>query len=143
MSHKGNMRKVGKSSKKMYGPRKLLVCGYPETDQQTLLLLLKESGLSIFPVIFATNDDLQTPLKEILKSDNGVSQSEIGKMKRAIIMSGFTQKQLHTLMTAYRKAKLPTQHWATLTPISENWPLADLLNELEAEAEAIKKQRNK
>jgi hypothetical protein len=137
------MRKVGKSSKKMYGPRKLLVCGYPEADQQTLLSLLKESGLSIFPVIFAINDDLQKTLKEILELDDRDGENETVGMKRAIIMSGFTQKQLHTLMTAYRKAKLPTQHWATLTPISENWPLTNLLDELAAEAEAIKKQRKR
>ena len=143
MSHNGRMKKVGKSSKKMYGPRKLLVCGYPETDQQTLLALLKENGLSAFPVIFATKADLQKPLKELLESADGGGQGEIDEMRRAIIMSGFTQKQLHTLMTAYRKAGLPTQHWATLTPISEDWPLTDLLDELDAEAEAIKKQRKK
>lgn len=143
MSHKGNMRKVGKSSKKMYGPQKLLVCGYPEADQKTLLLLLKESGLSIFPVIFATNNDLQKSLREILISENGGGDGDIIEMKRAIIMSGFTQKQLHTLMTAYRKAKLPAQHWATLTPTSDNWPLTKLLDELAAEAEAIKKQRKR
>jgi len=56
-------------------------------------------------------------------------------------MSGFTQKELHKLMTAYRQAELPSQLWATLTPISENWSIANLLEELAAEAEAIKKQR--
>ena len=143
MGHKGNMRRVGKSSKKMYGPQKLLVCGYAGTDQQILLSLLKENGLSLISVIFAKNDDLQKTLKEILQSDGGNGHEEIVEMKRAIIMSGFTQKQLHTLMTAYRKAKLPAQHWATLTPVSENWTVSALLDELEAEAEAIKRQRNK
>jgi hypothetical protein len=62
-------------------------------------------------------------------------------MKRAVIMSGFTQKELHALMAAYRGSELPSQLWATLTPVSENWSVADLLDELAAEAEAIKKQR--
>ena len=125
----------------MYGPRKLLVCGYPETEQRTLLSLLKEKGLNTFPVIFATNGDLQRTLKEVLDSDDRQGQGESFDMKRAVIMSGFTQKELHTLMSAYRGCELPVQLWATLTPISENWSLADLLDELAAEAEAIKKQR--
>ena len=143
MSHKGRMKKVGKSSKKMYGVSKLLVCGYPEPDQQALLSLLKENGLDSVPVIFATNGDIQRILKDILESDDGYGLGEGSDMKRAIIMSGFTQKSLHILMTAHRKSELPTQFWAALTPVSENWPITDLLDELAAEAEAIKKQRNK
>ena len=143
MSHHGRMKKVGNSPKKMYGPRKLLVCGYSDPEQQTLLLLLKNSGLSVIPVIFAINEDLQKPLTEVLGSDHGCGQGGISEMKRALIMSGFTQKQLHTLMEAYRRAKLPIQHWATLTPTSEKWPVADLLDELEAEAEAMRRQRKK
>ncbi len=141
MKHKGTMRKVGQSSKRMFGPRKLLVCGYPETQQQPLLSLLKRGGLSSVPVIFATNSDIQRILKEILEADDKHGHGENSDMKRAVIMSGFTQKELHSLMTAYRKSKLPTQHWATLTPVSESWAVTDLLDELEAEAEAIKKQR--
>jgi len=143
MSHKGRLKKVGKSSKKMYGSRKLLVCGHPEPEQQILLSLLKENGLSDFPVVFATSGDIQRTLKETLESDDRHGQGEASDMKRAIIMSGFTQKKLHTLMAAYRGSELPTQLWAALTPLSENWSVADLLDELAAEAEAIKKQRKK
>ena len=141
MKHNGTMRKVGQSSKRMFGPRKLLVCGYPETQQQALLSLLKRGGLNSVPVIFATNNDIQRTLKEILESDDRHGQGEDSDMKRAVIMSGFSQKELHTLMAAYRKSKLPIQHWATLTPISESWVVTDLLDELEAESKAIKKQR--
>jgi hypothetical protein len=141
MSHEGKFKKIGKSVKKMYGPRKLLVCGYPESEQRALLSLLKENGLSAFPVIFATNGDLQRTLKEVLDSDDRQGQGEVFGMKRAVIMSGFTQKELHILMAAYRGSELPSQLWATLTPVSENWFVADLLDELAAEAEAIKKQR--
>ena len=125
----------------MFGSRKLLVCGYPEMQQQAFLLLLKKCGLSSAPVIFATNSDTQRTLKEILESDDRHGQGEVSDMKRAVIMSGFTQKELHTLMAAYRGSKLPTQHWATLTPVSESWAITDLLDELEAEAEAIRKKR--
>jgi hypothetical protein len=141
MGHEGKFKKVGKSVKKMYGPRKLLVCGYPEPEQWALLSLLKENGLSAFPVIFATNDDLKRTLKEVLDSDDRQGHGEVFEMKRAVIMSGFTQKELHTLMAAYRGSELSAQLWATLTPVSEDWSLADLLDELAAEAEAIRSRR--
>ena len=141
MSHGGKFKKVEKSGKKMYGPRKLLVCGYSEQEQLAFLLLLKENGLGAFPVIFATDGDLRKTLKEVLDSDDRQGQGEVFDMKRAVIMSGFTEKELHTLMAAYRGSKFPAQLWATLTPVSENWSVADLLDELAAEAEAIKKQR--
>jgi hypothetical protein len=57
-------------------------------------------------------------------------------------MSGFTQNEVHKIMVAYRQAGLPAQLWATLTPLSENWLLADLLNELVKENQLIK-ERNK
>jgi hypothetical protein len=41
-------------------------------------------------------------------------------------------------MQGYRQAGLPSQMWATLTPVSENWPLADLLKELVKENETLK-----
>jgi hypothetical protein len=44
-------------------------------------------------------------------------------------------------MNAYRKAGLPGQLWATLTPVSENWTLDTLLLELSKEDKALKKQR--
>ena len=57
-------------------------------------------------------------------------------------MSGFTQEELHTLMNGYRKAGLPAQLWATLTPVSENWTLETLLIELSKEDEALGNRRN-
>lgn len=143
MSHDNTMTKVEKSADRMYGNRNLLVCGYTEAEQKAMLLLLQKNKLGSCPVIFATNEDIQKPLKEILQAENRYGQGEASEMRKAVIMSGFTQKQLHTLMAAHRKSKLPRQHWAALTPTSEDWPLTDLLEELEAEAEAIRKQKSK
>jgi len=142
MSQEGTFKKVGESSEKMHGTKGLLLCGYPETEQQKLLALLKERELSTFPVIFATNDHGQMTLKEIFESDHGHGLGESSDMKRAAIMSGFSHNELHTLMASYRDSDLPTQLWAALTPVSENWSVADLLNELTAEHEAINKQKN-
>ncbi len=141
MNHGGEFKKVGKSEKKLHGPRKLIVCGYPELDQRALLSLLEKDDFKDLPVIFVTNRDSKKTISELLTLDDRSGQDEVSDMRRAIIMSGFTQNELHRLMTAYRNSGLSTQLWATLTPISENWPVEKLLGELAAEAEAFKKQR--
>ncbi len=143
MTHSGRNKKVGKSAKKMYGPRKFLVCGYSEQDQQTLLSLLEESGLKSVPVVFATSNDLQRTIKDMLGADDKTGAGEEAEMSRAIVVSGLTQKELHILMTAYRKAKLPAQLWAALTPTSEQWTVAALLEELAAEKKEIRKMKEK
>jgi hypothetical protein len=77
-----------------------------------------------------------------MNSGDRSGMGEHSPMKRAIIMSGLTQKELHTLMSVYRATGMSSQLWASLTPISENWTLKNLLNELESESEAMKKKRN-
>jgi hypothetical protein len=141
MSHEGEFKKVDKSERKMYGPRKLLVCGYSESEQLGFLSLLEKNGFVDLPVIFVTSGETSRTLKEVLTSDDRSGRGEVSDMKRAVIMSGFTQKELHTLMKGYRVSGMQKQLWATLTPVSENWPVADLLEELAAEAEAIDRQR--
>jgi len=143
MSHNSKTKKVGKSAKKMYGARKLLVCGYSEDDQQTFLSLLEENRLGSVPVIFATTDDLQKTIKVVLGADDKTGAGENSEMSRAVVVSGLNQKELHVLMTAYRKARLPAQLWAALTPTSEKWTVAALLEELAAEKEEIRKLQEK
>ena len=125
----------------MYGPRGILVCGYPASEQSSLLYLLEENGFSDLPVIFVSYTDLTKTLKELLTSPHRSSLGEDSEMRRAIIMSGFSRKELYQLMALYRLAELPPQLWASLTPISEKWSVTRLLDELAAESEAIKKQK--
>ena len=66
---------------------------------------------------------------------------EDSEMRRAINMSGFSQKELYQLMALHLLAELPPQLWASLTPVSEKWSVTQLLDELAAESEAIKKQK--
>ena len=125
----------------MYGPRGILVCGYPASERSSLLYLLEENGFSDLPVIFVSYTDLTKTLKELLTSPHRSSLGEDSEMRRAIIMSGFRRKELYQLMALYRLAELPPQLWASLTPISEKWSVTRLLDELAAESEAIKKQK--
>jgi len=136
----GTFHKVGTSEKRMYGATCILVCGYPPADQAALLSVLQENGFINLPVVFATAQDLDRTLKEILAPDHPPGEGELSGMDRAVILSGFTENELHRLIRTYREARMPPQHWATLTPISEGWHLKDLLKELAAEAEAMKKR---
>jgi len=138
---RGTFKKVGKSRKRMHGPRGILVCGYPASEQSSLLYLLEENGFSDLPVIFVSVTDLTKTLKELLTSPHRSGLGEDSEMRRAIIMSGFSQKELYELMALYRLAELPPQLWASLTPVSEKWSVTQLLGELAAESEAIKKQK--
>lgn len=142
MKH-GEFQKIKKTNKRMYGPEKLLVCGYVSDEHSRFLDFLDKLGLGSVPVLFISDDDAGTTLRELLKRDGGSGMGTDSGMKRALIMSGFTQNNLHLLISAYREAGLPQQLWATLTPVSEGWTIGFLLQELEKEAQSIKRSQNK
>jgi len=139
MSHKGTFKKVGKSKKQMYGPRKIIVCGYRTSEHNSILSLIQGLESEDIPTVFATETNLNSTLKDIMTLVDKSGLGQPSNIKRAVIMSGLTQKELQKFMTAYRNAGLPSQLWASLTPTSEMWPLKTLLDELSAEAEAFKK----
>ncbi len=141
MKHKGQFTKIGKSEKRLYGPTVLLVCGYPEEERGDFLRLADKAGITGIPVVFASSRDLGKSVGEILTREDRAGFAEISDMPRAVIMSGLTQNELHHLMASYREAGLARQIWATLTPVSERWPLDHLLNELQAEDRAVKDKR--
>jgi len=138
MKHKGTFKKVGHSKKRMYGPRALLICGYPAEEHTPFLEMLEKIGLAGVPAVFTTYRDLGSAVGDLLTSEDKTGLKETSPMRRAVIMSGLTQKELNTLMGVYRKAELPSQLWASLTPVSENWPLRKLLEELYAESKSIR-----
>ena len=135
-----SLKKAGRSERKMYGPRKILVCGYSASEQSTLLYLLEENGFSDLPVVFVSNSDRGKTLKELVESPHNSGLGEDSEMNRAVIMSGLAQKELYKLIAVYRLSELPSQFWASVTPVSEMWSVARLLSELAAETEATKKQ---
>ena len=133
--------KVEKSEEKMYGPRQLLVCGYTSGQQPLLLSLLNQIDMADLPVKFITDADSHWTLKDVLALKEKRGEGNPSTLSRAIIMCGLTHKELHRLMGVYRGSGFPKQLWATLTPISENWTVKDLLEELAKESEAMR-QRN-
>ncbi len=125
----------------MYGPWKLLVCGYPVEEQAPFLSFLEALGFKDLPVIFVTEEDLRLSLETVLNRGDKDGFGTASSMARAVILSGFTHNDLHKLISGYRQHQLPEQLWATLTPISEKWPITVLLEELSKEAQAMKELR--
>lgn len=141
MNQEGQFTKIGKSEERMYGPRGLLVCGYPEEERDNFCKLVETIGFNDVRIVFTCNHDLGEKVGDILVYANRAGLAGDSVMPRAVIMSGLTQNELHHLMASYRGAGFARQLWATLTPVSENWPLESLLNELQAEHEAMKNKR--
>ena len=138
MKHKGRFQKVGTShKKKMYGPQKLLVCGYAPQEQASFLQFLEVTRAAHFPVLFATETDLDKTLQEILAQEHQAGFEQASPMQRVVIMSGVTGKEMQSVMQGFKKTEFPAQHWAALTPTSETWTLQNLLQELEAEGRAM------
>ncbi len=137
----GEFQKIQQSDERMYGPTGILVCGYPPAEHRFFALFMEKAGFSDRPIIFPTTEDAGRTLKELLGLTTGSGLGELTDLPRAVIMSGFTQNEVHRIMAGYRQAGLPTQFWATLTPVSENWLLSDLLRELVKEDEFLREKK--
>ena len=140
--NKSAFQKIDRSDKRLYGPAAIVVCGYDPSEHTTIANALEKMGLADRPIVFATRADLSRTLADVLGSADRQGMGAASPMARAILMSGFTQKEVHLLMSIYRKAEMPQQLWATLTPVSETWTLRALLEELAAEAAAFKKRHD-
>lgn len=130
--------KVGSSAKKrLYGPRAALVCGYTAAEQDVLQAMLERFRLADLPTVYATGEDMERPVGELLALTPGHGRGLDSPLPRAVILSGVSEKELSTFMAAWKHLGLPPQNWATLTPTSEKWGLLDLLTELDLERLAL------
>ncbi len=134
---KGTFEKVGDSDKKMFGPRKIIICGFPAKGQSHFTKLLKKLGLDEIPVVYVKNELSEKKMRDIAELPQGTGEGEDSTLPLAIIMSGFTENELKNLMAGYREAGFPPPFWAVLTETSVDWPLKKLLDDLAAEREAL------
>ncbi len=132
-------KKVGASERPMYGPRKILVCGYAPKQQAVLLAFFRDTGFGEFPVVFVPGDEEGKTIGELIARAHLNGYQATAGSQRAIIVSGFTEVQLRRLLSAFREAGIPRPLMATLTPTSESWTARTLLKELSREAEAMKR----
>ena len=142
MNDAAQFSRVTRSSRPLYGPRKLLVCGFTPEGQSALGEVISASTITDLPAIYAASIDLEESLGDLMSRPANTGRGEPSQMPAAIIMAGITENELHQLMAGYRDAGLPSPLWATLTPTSERWPLRQLLTELSKEREALKRPQN-
>jgi hypothetical protein len=142
MTEAGTFNKVEKSDQRIYGERKVIVCGYPAMEHLLIQAVVRRTGITDLPIVFADETCLEKTLKEILTLPDMSGMAQNSKTRRAVILSGITHEELHLIMDSYRNIGLPGQLWATLTPTSEGWTLKELLDELSAEREAFRKKQS-
>ncbi len=125
----------------MYGPRRLLICGFSSEAQPKFFRFLEIIGLSEIPRAWITEANARSPISEVLALEDNTGWGVSSKLPRAIIMCGITRNELHRLMTGSRQAGMKPPLWATLTPTSETWTVQDLLKELAAEHQAMQRRK--
>ena len=135
------MKKVGQTDSRLYGPRRILLCGYSGAEIKHFQKILKDAQVSGIALIAANTKSLSCELKDLFSQIAKSGFTKDSALPRAAIIAGISEKELHAIMNAYRTGGLPRQFWATLTPVSENWTLQELLVELRKENNAIRKQR--
>ena len=131
--------KMTSSEKKLYGPRKLLLCGFPSKAQPLFMSLFDMIGIPRPPVVWASGKQAKDLVSDLLNQPDDFGSGESSSLPRAIIASGITERELHLLMSACRQSGMQQALWAALTPTYETWRLGELLAELAAEREALKK----
>jgi hypothetical protein len=137
----GTFKKMEQTDQPLYGPRAALVCGFSAAERETVMRMLENIPLKAVSVVFATAADNDRKLSALFAlPDRSGRNGEAGPV-RAIILAGITEKELHLTLAAYRETGLARPLWATLTPFSENWTLADLIAELEKERAAMENRK--
>jgi hypothetical protein len=141
MTEKSTFEKVTRSEKLLYGPRKLLLCGFAAESQKKFNTVLEMVGLAAIPKVWVATEQGSTPLANLLELPDGSGSGAASALPRAIIVAGITEAQLISLMTACKKSGMQNLLWAVLTPVSETWTVQQLLAELAREREALQKRK--
>ena len=137
----GGFQKVSRTDSPLYGPRKLLLCGFAAEAQAKFKRLLRMIGISELPLVWLCEEQADLSLGELVKLDDGTGSGRSSRLPRAVIISGILQVELHLLVSGFRQSGLKQVLWATLTPTSETWTLQNLLAELAAEHKAMQARR--
>lgn len=137
MTEPSTFQKVTVSQKPLYGPRKLLLCGFGAEAQKRFAGVLEMAGLADVPRVWAAADQAAAALASLLALPDGSGAGAGSPLPRAVIVAGITEAQLIGLMNMCKKSGMQPSLWACLTPVSETWPLEQLLAELARERDAM------
>jgi hypothetical protein len=136
----GTFEKVSRSDKTLYGPRKLLLCGFAAGMQANFAKVLEVTGLGDLDVVWVTAEQADTEIGQLVEMPPGTGAGNDSALPRAIIVAGIRENELHNLMNTCRASGMKQALWAVMTPVSEKWTLRQLLVELEAERTALQEQ---
>ena len=129
--------KLSRSDNPLYGPRKLLLCGFEAEAQAKFAKLMALLNLTDLPLIWVGADQAGMSLAALLELPDNSGGGLSSSLPRAVIMSGITETELYRLMGGCKKAGMQAALWAALTPTSQGWTVAQLLRELSAERQAM------
>lgn len=140
MTANATFEKVSRSDKLLYGPRKLLLCGFGAEAQKKFNAVLGMTGIADVPRVWVTTQQKSTALADLLELPDGSGAEGPSALPRAVIVAGISEAQLISMMTICKKSGMQQTLWAVLTPVSEKWTVAQLLAELAREREAFQKK---
>lgn len=141
MTDKAGFEKVSRSEKLLYGPRKLLLCGFGAEARAKFSAVLGMVGLADVPRVWVAAQQGSMTLASLLELPDGSGAEDASALPRAVIVAGITEAQLIGLMSVCKESGMQSALWAVLTPISEKWTAQQLLDELAREREALRKKK--
>lgn len=131
---------LGNSEKFLYGPPGLLCCGFSDIEKKAIIVLVEKLIGPDFPAIFVSDDEKNKPLSELLSYETRFGLHKESSFPRTMILSGCRESHIQNMMGAFHTYEFPPTLWATVTPISEQWPVSELIHELTKERDAFKEQ---
>jgi len=131
-------KKIDNKDKPLYGPPKAVFTGFKVDAQPELIKILQKADLGDLATAWPCKTEEELTLDEIFNCDEKLGWGKDSELLRTIIVGGISQKKLKKFMALMKESQLEYPLWATLTPVSQNWQLKELLNELNKENIAIK-----
>ncbi len=133
--------KLNCSDAALYGPRKLVLCGFGREAQPKFKAVVEMAGLADVPLVWAVAEDATATVGDLFARPDGTGLGVGSALKRAVIVAGIAENELHTLMNVCKRSGMQSALWAALTPTSETWTLKVLLGELSAERRQLAGKR--
>ncbi len=113
--------KIGQSSKALYGPRKLLLYGFPAGAQPKFQAVLEMAGMARTPKIWVGREQAEHTLADLFTLPDNSGSGTSSALPRAVITAGIAEKEIIALMTVCKKSGMTNALWAALTPTSQRW----------------------
>ena len=133
----GKFEMVTRSEKPLYGPRKLIVCGFAADLQDKFLKVLAAAGLQGLAVVWTAANMADDEIGQLMELPDNTGAGIDSTLPRTIVVAGISESELHSLMDTCRAGGMKQALWAVLTTVSEKWSLRQLIAELESEDKAL------